>query len=275
MGILKKENPKTVVITGGTRGLGLEMAKQFRKRDYHVVICGTSDSSVEKALETLKKMNSKGSVCGMPCNVADPESLRELASFAVAQYGAIDIWINNAGINQSRAFAWDLSDEEISRIIDVDLKGTIYGCKAVIPIMEQQGYGAIYNMEGLGSNDQHQTYFTMYGTGKRAVTYFTNGLVHEMKEKNSPLQICLLSPGMILTDFLTSANGGIHNMELTEDTKRIYNILGDKPEVIATYLVRRMASNTKTGCRISWLTGPKVMRRFMLARFRKRDFFTE
>lgn len=79
----------------------------------------------------------------------------------------------------------------------------------------------------------------------------------------------------MITDFITHANGGATKIELSEKTKRIYNILGDYPETIADYVVPRMLANTRNDAGIVWLTNARAFSRFLTAGFRKRDFFAE
>ena len=264
---------KTVVITGSTRGLGFEMAKNFRKNDYNVVVCGTNDAGIEKAVGELKQISGKGELLGIRCNVSNSEEVEALCREASGKFGTIDIWINNAGVNQSFKYAWELDSSEMDFLFGVDLKGTINGTNAAVRQMMKQGFGAIYNVEGMGSNDAIQCKFALYGTAKRAVTYYTDAVAKELAEIKSPIIIGKLSPGIMITDFLTSSKGQKNAYELEEKTKKVYNILGDYPDVIAEFLVAKMLDNTKTKCRIEWLTSKKAAWRFMTAAFSKRDFF--
>ena len=77
----------------------------------------------------------------------------------------------------------------------------------------------------------------------------------------------------MITDFLTNALSNGEKIELPEKTKKVYNILGDYPDVVADFLVKGMLSNTKNGAKIEWLTSRKAAFRFMTAGFNKRDFF--
>ena len=90
---------KTVVITGSTRGIGLGMAKEFLNRGHQVVISGTSDNSVSRALASIDIM--KDNTIGVPCLVQDPDAIQNLWNEGVKAFGKIDIWINNAGVSTS------------------------------------------------------------------------------------------------------------------------------------------------------------------------------
>ena len=138
--------------------------------------------------------------------------------------------------------------------------------------MIKQGFGQICGIEGYGSNDAMMMGLSIYGTSKRGLTYFLKALAKEVEEKNLPIQIGLLSPGIMITDFTTHAMGN-ESMELSEKTKKVYNILGDYPDVIAKFLAQKIITNKKNGVRFNWLTNAKASFRFMTCAFNKRDFF--
>lgn len=115
---------------------------------------------------------------------------------------------------------------------------------------------------------------SIYGTSKRGLTYFLEATAKEIKEKNLPIQIGALSPGIMITNFITHSLGE-DEFELPEKTKKVYNILGDYPDVIAKFLVEKMLKNNKPFARINWLTNRKAAFRFMTRAWNKRDFFTK
>lgn len=266
---------KTVVITGSARGLGLELAKNFRGYDYNVVLSDVNEGNLEKSVALLKEREGKGDVIGVKCDVTKLSDVESLASKAKEVFGAIDVWVNNAGVNQPEKYAWELEEREIDFLLSVDLKGTVNGSTVAMRQMKEQGFGAIYNVEGFGSNDAYQPYLVMYGTTKRAVTYFTSALANEVKVAGLNVIVGKLSPGIMITDFLTSSNGKDGANKLSDKVKKVYNILGDYPDVIGAFLVKKMVENTKNDVRIEWLTNGKAALRFMTAGFNKRDFFSE
>ena len=265
---------KTVVITGSARGLGFSMAKFFREYDYNVILSDLKEENLIKAKEQLENVKSNGSVAYKVCNVSKIDDLEELMKFAVSQFETVDIWINNAGVNQPQKAIWELTESEINTIIDVDLKGAVYGSKVAMEEMSKNHKGAIYNIEGYGSNDAHMLGLNMYGTSKRAVTYFTESLAQEAEQKQTGVIVGKLSPGIMITDFTTHSlvNDAI---ELSDKTKKVYNILGDTPDTVGKYLVDNMVKNTKNNVKINWLTNRKAFVRFLTAGFNKRDFFDD
>ena len=193
-------------------------------------------------------------------------------------FGTVDVWVNNAGVNQPMVPFWELTKEQMDLLIDIDLKGTMYGCKTAIEGMNEQGFGCVYCLEGFGSNDATQLGLTAYGTAKRGVKYLVDGLAKELELTESPVVIGRLNPGIMITDFITHPLGGEGEMELSDKVKKVYNILGDYPDVVAKFLVDGMVKNTKkrkNNDYIAWLTTAKASFRFMTAAFNKRDFFAE
>jgi len=263
---------KTVVITGSARGLGFNMAKFFRAYNFNVVISDLKEENLIKAKDELNKESSEGIVEYYVGDVSKYSDQKALMEYATQKFEKVDIWINNAGVNQPQKAIWELDENEINTIIDVDLKGTIYGCKVAMEEMSKNHEGAIYNVEGYGSNDAHMLGLNVYGTSKRAVTYFTESLAQEAEQRNTGVIVGKLSPGIMITDFTTHSLVN-DDINLSEKTKKVYNILGDTPETVGKFLVDNMIKNTKNNAKINWLTNRKAFFRFLTAGFNKRDFF--
>ncbi len=259
---------KNVVITGSTRGLGLEMAKEFLKAGCNVTISGSKPQSFDKAKEELKKFENQ--FIYIACNVRNIDDIKNLWLKSVERWGRVDIWINNAGQNCPREYLWGTPDEYIDAVVDTNIKGIMYGSKVAAENMLKQGHGQIWNMEGLGSNDMIIEQTILYGTSKRALTYFTKALAKELKD--SPVKAGRLSPGMMLTEFITkSPTGEISSVTEDKRFKRVFNTLGDKPETVAKFFVPRILGNTKQDAHLVWLTNLKSAKRFMMAAFNKRE----
>lgn len=263
---------KTVVITGAARGLGLELAKQFRKNNYNVVISDILEEKLQGARKTLEEIKTEAEILEIICDVTKEENLQNLMDKSIEKFNAIDIWINNAGVNQPMIPIWEVKTEQINKLIDIDLKSAIIGSKIAMNQMIKQGYGQIYGIEGYGSNDAMMLGLSVYGTSKRGLTYFLKALAKEVEEKKLPIKIGALAPGIMITDFITHAMG-TEEFKLSDKTKKVYNILGDYPDIIAKFLVEKIIANKKNNVKFSWLTNTKASFRFMTSAFNKRDFF--
>lgn len=271
--------PKTAVITGSAQGLGFEMAKQFRINGFNVVISDVNKEKLSKAEETLHGMNGPyPGILSVLCNVTDPADLENLWLQASSTFSNIDIWINNAGVNQPMVPLWQLTKEQIDLIVDIDLKGAMYGCRTAITHMKDQGHGCIYCIEGFGADNATQLGLTAYGSAKKAVQYMVRGLAKELTLTGTPVQIGRLNPGIMITNFIAHPLGRDQEMPLSDKVKKVYNILGDYPDVVAEFLVHGIIKNTekkKQDDYIAWLTPQKAMHRFITAPFNKRDFFKD
>lgn len=264
---------KTVVITGSARGLGFELGKEFRKNNYNVVLSDIMEDKVEEAKEKLENsIESKGKVISVVCDVTKEQDLQALMNKTIEEFKGVDIWINNAGVNQPMVPIWEVDSNSINKLIDIDLKSAIIGSKIAMTQMIKQGYGQIYGIEGYGSNDAMMLGLSIYGTSKRGLTYFFKALAKEVDEKNLPIKVGVLAPGIMITDFITHSMGN-DDMVLSDKVKKVYNILGDYPDVIAKFMVKGILANNKNNVKFDWLTNRKAAWRFMTSSFNKRDFF--
>lgn len=265
---------KTVVITGSARGFGFECLKIFRKNGYNIVVSDINKDTLKIAETELKKIDGVGGVLAVACDVTKYDDIVRLWEVSVGEFGRIDIFINNAGINQRDVAFFELNAKEIDLLLDIDLKGAMIGSKIAFEKMREQGFGQIYNVEGYGSNDAMMLGLTLYGTSKRAVTYFTQALAKESQElTKGDVKIGRIAPGIMITNFITNANGDKSKIVLDEKTKKIYNILADYPATIANFVVNKIVRNTKNDIRINWLTNGRAFRKFLSYAFRKRNYF--
>ena len=263
---------KTAVITGSARGLGFEMAKQFRKNNFNVVISDLKDEDLKEAKKRLEGIESEGKVLTVVCNVTKEEDLQNLMEKTIEKFKAVDVWINNAGVNQHMVPVWEIETSEITRLLDIDLKGAMIGSKIAMNQMIKQGFGQIYGIEGYGSNDAMMLGLSAYGTSKRALTYFLQALAKEVETKKLPIQVGRLAPGIMITNFINHSLG-TDGFTLSDRTKKVYNILGDYPDIIAKFFVDHIIVNKKNNVKFNWLTNAKAGWRFMTSAFNKRDFF--
>lgn len=264
-------NAKHVLITGGTRGIGLGLAVNFLKQDCDVTISGLNEKRLKETLSTLKKDYPNRDIYGFVSDITNRKEVEKLFTNAVEAVGSIDIWVNNAGRGQEMEYAWDLESEMYANIISTNITGMIHGSLTAMTHMIKQGFGKIYNMEGFGSDGMIRSKMTLYGTTKRAVRYFTRSLAKEAGETN--VKVGTISPGMVITDFIMKPLEK-QSIEEQEKTRKIFNILADRVETVTPFLVDQMLKNNKNNARIEWLTKPKIMWRFITSSLIKRDVFT-
>jgi len=263
---------KIVVITGSTRGIGRGLAEAFLERGHTVVINGRSPSSVDATLAELSKIHAPTRLLGQAGDVTDYGQVEELWEAAVRRFNRVDIWINNAGLGNQYRAAWEQSPDMMCAIVETNLLGVMNGTHLAYNRMCEQGSGAIYNMEGFGSNGRKRIGLTVYGSTKYGMSYYTGSFLEEVRKADSSVLIGTLSPGMVVTDLLTNA---FDDPAELERSKRIFNILADRPETVTPWLVDEMLANDEQGRSIKWLTQGKIMWRFLTAPFNHRDLFSK
>jgi NAD(P)-dependent dehydrogenase (short-subunit alcohol dehydrogenase family) len=154
-------------------------------------------------------------------------------------------------------------------VIAANLLGVVCGSQVAARGMLAQGGGAIYNMEGMGSDGRKHAGLTLYGTSKYAVHYFTESLALELK--GSPVIAGALRPGMVVTDLILDRYRG--RPQDFARVKRIFNILADRVENVAPWLAGRILANRKNGAVLAYLSRAKLLWRFASSPFVKRDVF--
>ena len=260
---------KHVLITGSTRGIGFGLAKRFIEAGLKVTINGTTEINVAKAVRDLKEQYPDAIIQGYVADVSNINEIEFLWEKATEGFGPVKIWINNAGIDQTRKSIWQIDSQTIDKVLKTNITGVINGSIIAFTKMIEHDGGQIYNMEGFGSDGMMMKNMTLYGTTKRAVRYFTQSMAKEAK--NSLVQIGTLSPGMVTTDFLLNPLKA--NPTEAEKNKRIFNILADHVETVTQFLSNQVLLNTKNNAHIAWLTKQKVIYRFIKSLFIKRDLF--
>lgn len=260
------------VITGSTRGIGLGLAREFLKRGHGVVVSGRGQAGVDAAVADLSDdVTGEAQLIGQTCDVADLALVQALWDAAVKHFGRVDYWINNAGLIHVYKNIDELPTDDFARIVQTNLSGVIHGTQvATAGLKTQDGGGWIYNMEGFGSDGMTRPGLTLYGTTKRAVTYFTACAIKELKD--SPVKVGYIQPGIVMTDLGMGETKDLPKEERRQ--KKFLMLLGDTVEDVTTFVVEHVLSNSKHGKRIAWLTIPKILLRLIKQPFAKRDPMT-
>jgi NAD(P)-dependent dehydrogenase (short-subunit alcohol dehydrogenase family) len=260
---------KSVVITGSTSGIGLGMAREFLARGCQVTISGRSVSRLDAAAASLAVTYDGSLFQSVLCDVSRYSQVEGLWKAARDRFGRVDIWINNAGSGHAETMIWDYSPELVRDVVDSNVIGAFYGTMAAAKGMRQQGFGCIYNMEGLGSSGPVIKGLALYAMTKSGLAYLTRATANEMKD--SPVVVGAIRPGMVATRLITGQYVG--HPEEWKRAERIFNILSDRVETVAPWLVDKVLSNKKNGATIRWLTGWKIMLRFAVSPFHRRKIY--
>ena len=238
-----KLDNKVAIITGSTRGIGKAIATEFVREGAGVIITSSCRSNVDEALHEFPEERTFGHVC----DVSDYADVEKLVASTVERFGRLDIFINNAGISDTFYNITDSDPREWGRVIDINLKGTYYGCKASLDYFLKNGHpGRIINMAGSGTDKKSNTPFiSAYGSSKAAIARFTFAVAEEYQ--NTPVSIMLLHPGLVRTDMINSVIPTPEMKRQQETFQTIVDIFAQPPSVAAALAVK-MASD-KGGCK--------------------------
>ena len=189
---------KVAVITGGTRGIGMAIAKAYIAEGASVVIASRSKKSVDEATEQLQR--SGGKAVGMPVNVSEYSQVCSLKRLAIETFGGVDIWINNAGTAGPYGPTAEFTPQAFYQVIQTNIFGVFNGSHTAIQTFLKQDSGKLINLLGHGYKSS-VPYQNAYASSKSWVRAFSKNLAKEIK--NSGVGVFTLNPGLVSTELLT------------------------------------------------------------------------
>jgi NAD(P)-dependent dehydrogenase (short-subunit alcohol dehydrogenase family) len=189
----KVGNGKIVVITGGSRGIGLAMARIFARSGYQVVITGRDSKSLQDAANELCK--EQGPVLALTCDVRDPASVKKLFAEIKRHHSTIDVLINNAGVAHALAPVDELPVETWKEVIDTNLTGTFLVTQSALPLM--QAGGSIVNNLSVAALRPFVG-MSAYNASKFGALGFTQALREDLRKRG--IRVMAILPGATDTD---------------------------------------------------------------------------
>lgn len=204
-----KLSGKCVVITGGSRGLGLALARQFLRRGAKVALLARDPEALERARQLLA---GQGTVFVRPCDVRDRTQVEQAISDVRQQLGEIDVLVNNAG-TVTVGPADTMRVEDFEEALNIFFWAPFHTTLAALPSMRQRGGGRIVNISSIGGKIS-VPHLLPYSTGKFALTGWSQGLRAELAKEN--ISVTTVFPGLMRTGSPRNADfKGQHRAEYT------------------------------------------------------------
>ena len=216
---------KTVLITGGSRGIGKATSLEFAKHGYNIVINYVNDDISAKNLKSYIVENYDVDVMLCKCNVSSEDSVKGMVNSIIDNYGNIDILVNNAGIAIDTTFD-DKKIEDFKKILDVNLIGPFILSREVGNYMLKQGFGSIINVSSTNALDTYYEYSLDYDASKAGLV----SLTHNLAKYYAPIiRVNAVAPGWVDTEM----NKELDSSYTKEECEKIYLKRFAKPEEIA------------------------------------------
>ena len=194
---LKPLADQVIVITGASSGIGRATSLMAAARGAAVVVAARGSDGLNSLVSEIIADGGRASAC--ETDMTDSTAVLRLASHAVATYGTIDTWVNNAGVAIAGKLE-DLSDEDARRVFDINFWGMVHGCKAALPQLKARG-GVLVNI-GSVTSDVAAPFMGLYSASKQAIKGYTDALRIELKMDGAPVAVTLIKPAPIATPIL-------------------------------------------------------------------------
>lgn len=190
---------KTAIITGASSGIGQAAAKELAGRGYSVMLAARREDRLVELKQAIEEAG--GTAEYLVTDVTSAEQVKDLAEAAIGRFGRIDVLLNNAGL-MPLSFMNKLKLDEWDRMVDVNIKGVLYGIAAVLPHMENQKEGHIINVSSVAGHSVTPGSAVYSGT-KFAIRAISEGLRQEI-DPSMNIRVTIVSPGAVATELVNT-----------------------------------------------------------------------
>jgi len=191
---------RTAVVTGGTQGLGIEIARTFIRAGAGVFVCGRERDALERARAELESVASDTTMVAVAqADVSEPDAARRIVEEAVRHFERIDVLVNNAGVYGPKGLTEDVPWNEWEHAIRVNLFGSVLCARALLPHFRENGYGKIIQLSGGGATSPLPR-LSAYAASKAAVVRFAETLAEELR--GTGIDVNAIAPGALNTRLL-------------------------------------------------------------------------
>jgi NAD(P)-dependent dehydrogenase (short-subunit alcohol dehydrogenase family) len=191
---------RTAIVTGGSHGLGLEIARHFLADGARVLVCARDAGALDEARAELESVApGAGSVETIATDVSELESVERLVEDALERLSRIDVLVNNAGVYGPKGLVEDVAWEEWEHAVRVNLFGSVLCSRALLPHFRANGYGKIIQLSGGGATSPLAR-LSAYAASKAAVVRFAETLAEELR--GTGIDVNAIAPGALNTRLL-------------------------------------------------------------------------
>jgi 3-oxoacyl-[acyl-carrier protein] reductase len=212
---------KAALVTGGSRGIGFEVARALLEQGASVAITATTDEGGAKAASALRgsapRDGSADRVLPLRLDVRNHAEVEQTFAAAAAQFGGLDIVVNNAGVGVFRPVA-DMTVDEWHQVMDTNLTGVFYCCHAALPLLRQRGGGWIINISSLASRNAFVN-GAAYCASKSALNAFSESLMQEVRYEG--IRVAYVLPGSVNTGFGGGSSAKAEGALMPEDVAQV------------------------------------------------------
>ena len=187
---------KVAIVTGAANGIGAEISRTYAREGAHVVLADLALDAAEAVAREITE-NTGVKAIAVKCDVARKEEVQAVVDACIAEFGTVDIIVNNAGITLPACPVEDISPEQWKRVLDIDLMGTIYGTQCVIPIMKAKKSGKIINMASVAGQVGGVFTEATYPVSKAGVICWAKAVAKQVGEYS--ITCNCIAPGTVLT----------------------------------------------------------------------------
>lgn len=193
---------KVIVITGGSSGIGAALAKQLAAQGHALVLAARSGEQLAAVVEECGTR-----AVGVPTDVTQRAEVDHLLDRAIAAFGHVDVWVNNAGRGINRDVL-ELTDDDLDEMILINTKSALYGMQAIVPYFKSRAEGQVINVSTVLSRVPAATFRAAYSAAKTALNVLTANLRLDLQDAYPHVHVSLVLPGSVPTNFQKNSLGG-------------------------------------------------------------------
>ena len=192
-----------VVITGASAGIGAALARELAGRHASLVLTARREEILREMAATLG-----AAVEVVPADVTRRADVERVLERALARFGRVEVWVNNAGRGITRPSVLDISDQDLEAMLRDNTRSALYGMQVAVPHFQARGQGVLVNVSSMLSRTPRATMRAAYSASKAALNSLTESLRFELAATHPNIRVVLVLPGVVATEFGKNAIGG-------------------------------------------------------------------